>query len=133
MGATNGGEFVNPTTRRAFEFLCRAGETGDWQPLVEMLTEDFEFLFPAGPLRGHHEGAVGKEAFLQWVKKRAASRSVKTVELALHTDEWSVYCVDSRGEDALGQFETHVALFFKARGDQLCAYREYIGDITAWI
>jgi ketosteroid isomerase-like protein len=40
--------------------------------------------------------------------------------------------MDVIGDDNLGHFETHVALFFRVSGDQIVAYREYIGDISAW-
>lgn len=128
---------MNPEARAtaelAFDHLCTAGETGDWQPLLEMLSDEFEFLFPAGALRGKHTGLEGKGKFLQWVQKRASSRSRKTTDLKLFSEDWAVFCVDVIGDDSLGYFETHVALFFRVNGGRVVAYREYIGDISAWI
>jgi ketosteroid isomerase-like protein len=125
----------NPTeiARLAFEHLCGAGETGNWQPLLDLIANDFEFYFPAGAFRGQHTGEAGKTQFLAWVQHRLESRSIKTLNLSFSSGEWSVFCVNSVGEDKLGRFETHVALFFRVTNNQISAYREYIGDIGAWI
>jgi hypothetical protein len=57
-------------------------------PLLDMLSDEFEFLFPAGVLRGKHTGLEGKQNFLQWVQKRAPSRSRKTTDLKLFFGDW---------------------------------------------
>jgi ketosteroid isomerase-like protein len=119
--------------RRAYTYLCQAGETGDWALLLDMLTDDFEFLFPAGQYQGQHRGSQGHALFRSWAAHRQTSRSTKTLELELDAGEWMVFCVNSAGKDAQGPFQTHVALFFRVRDQQISAYREYIGDITAWI
>lgn len=121
------------TAERAYAALVHAGETGDWAPLLAMLTDDFEFLFPAGPLRGRHSGPEGKRMFQTWAERRRDARSWRTLDLTLFSGEWAVFCVDSRGEDSHGTFETHVALFFRVAGEKVSGYREYIGDIAAWI
>lgn len=127
------------TAELAFERLCAAGETGDWTPLLDMLDDDFDFLFPAGAHQARLSGPAARAAFEAWARSKAeTSRSRKTPELRLFgTDAsgqaWAVFGVDSRGEDRLGRFETHVALFFRVRGDRVTGYREYIGDIAAWI
>lgn len=121
------------TAQRAYAALVHAGETGDWAPILDMLTDDFEFLFPAGPLRGRHSGAEGKQKFQDWAERRRDARSWRILDLTLFSDEWAVFCVDTKGKDAHGTFETHVALFFRVSGDKISGYREYIGDLAAWI
>lgn len=128
---------MNPVARElanvAYTHLCHAGVTGDWIPLLSLTSEDFEFLFPAGPHRGHFFGREGKQKFLEWVAKRQQSRSSKTLESALCGERWAVFCVDSVGQDPQGRFQTHVALFFKVEGQQITGCREYIGDMLAWV
>lgn len=121
------------TARRAFDLLCAAGEHGDWDALLALLTDDFEFLFPAGAHRARLDGPEGRAAFEAWARHKAhTSRSRKTLVFEDYGDTWAVFGVDSRGQDALGAFETHVALMFRPEGDRLRGYREYIGDIDAW-
>ncbi len=118
--------------RTAMEALRLMGEghkTGDFGPYLSMLTEDYTFSMPVGRFRGEHRGRAEAEACYQGI---AASKP----EITFHppsrvTRQGSTVVVEYQDEGTIGDkpYRNRIAGSFDVRGDRICGYREYFGDI----
>ena len=119
--------------RRSFEHFRNGLRTGNWQPWLNVLTDDFTFRFPMGRWRGEHRGKQDAAAFFAYV------RQVYPEGLELEVDRVSV------GEDTVvfefrdwgtlvvpGQppreYRNRGAVSLDVRGDRIASYREYFGS-----
>ena len=57
-------EYTLKVAHQGFANLQHGLATGEWEPLLEMLTEDFWFWFPVGEYHGLNQGKERAKAFL---------------------------------------------------------------------
>lgn len=113
----------------AFEKLTHGLATGDWEPFLSLLTDDFSFWFPIGP---YHELNIGKAKaaeFFQYVTQTfAGGLAVESVDRV--TSNLTTVVFESRDQGLMnGQaYKNRVAVSFDIRGDKVCGYREYFGS-----
>lgn len=114
---------------RAFERFQTGLASGSWQPLLEMLTEDFTFFFPLGEFAGENHGRERAAAFFGHVAATFPDGLQVTLDRVTSNDTTVVY--EFRDEGTLrGQpYHNRVAVSFDIRGEQVAAYREYFGLI----
>jgi len=107
----------------------RAGlATGEWEPFLARLADDFTFHFPLGQYQGLNEGKDKAAEFFAFVSKVYAD--------GLFVDE--VLGVTADGTRVVFEFSDHGLMFGKTYnnkvaisldvcGEKICGYREYFG------
>lgn len=115
--------------KKAFSQLSHGLTTGDWNPLLDMLTDDFTFWFPMGQYHGLNHGKERMKEFLQYVSETFDEGITVTSIERITSNETTVvfeFCDEGmmRGEP----YKNRVAASFDVRGDKICAYREYFGS-----
>lgn len=125
---------VTSTALRAWRALAKAHDGGDFGAYLAMLTEDYVFSMPLGEFRGQN---VGRE------RAEACFRVIAASEPHLHYHD--PLRVSRQGDTVVIEFEDDGTIFgqpyrnriassFDVRGDKICGYREYFGDIDPdWI
>ena len=120
---------IRKVAQNAFSLLQQGLATGKWNPFLDCLTDDFVFWFPVGKYRGRNEGKEKAGEFFQYVTQlyplgltlylERITSNENTVVFELH-DEGLI-----RGEVL---YRNRAAISFDVRGNQICAYREYLGS-----
>lgn len=114
---------------QAFANLQHGLSTGDWNPMLDLLTEDFTFWFPVGPYHGLNEGKEKAQAFFQYVSE-VFQQSIKLTSLDRVTHNETTVVFEFRDEGRMWQeaYKNRIAVSFDVRGDKICSYREYFGS-----
>ncbi len=113
---------------RAFQHFQQGLATGDWQPFLAEVTEDFSFWFPMGPYHGLNEGKERAAEFFHYVSTTFEQGLTLTLDRVTSNDTTVVFEFRDEGL-MLGQaYKNRVAVSFDVRGDKICAYREYFGS-----
>lgn len=113
---------------QAFELFRHGLATGEWQPFVDMLAEDFTFWFPMGPYHGLNTGKERAIAFFQYVAATFSEGLSLTLDRVTSNETTVVF--EFRDEGLMwGQpYKNRVAVSFDVCGDKICGYREYFGS-----
>jgi ketosteroid isomerase-like protein len=127
----------DPDTRavldRAVANFFAGWATGDWEPYLEMLADDFVFQFPIGPYRGRHTGAGARQAMIAWAREHGAANNLisqSSIDIRLYDRDWVVVCDRGIGHIGGSPYNGLHAIFMKASGGKIVEYREYMGDIA---
>ncbi len=118
---------------RAFGHLRDGLASGNWQPWLDMLADDFSFRFPMGRWRGEHRGRSDAARFCAYV------RSVYPEGLELEIDrvtanqdtvvfefrDWGTLIIPDQPPRA---YRNRVAISLDVRDGRIAAYREYFGS-----
>lgn len=126
---TEGSKNTLIVAHQAFANLQHGLSTGDWNPMLEMLTEDFTFWFPVGPYHGLNEGKEKAQDFFQYVSE-VFEQSIKLTSLDRVTHNETTVVFEFRDEGMMWQepYKNRIAVSFDVRGDKICGYREYFGS-----
>jgi ketosteroid isomerase-like protein len=113
---------------QAFEHFTHALATGEWQPFMDMLSEDFTFWFPVGKYHGLNVGKERAMEFFGYVTETFSPGLSVTLDRVTSNETTVVF--EFRDEGLMwGQpYKNRVAVSFDVRGDKICAYREYFGS-----
>jgi ketosteroid isomerase-like protein len=115
--------------QQTFQHFAAGLATAQWQPFLDMLTDDFTFWFPAGPFRGWNVGKDRAAEFFQAVAQIFDQGLSVTVQRTTQNDTTIVFEIQSSGV-MLGQpYQNQAAIAFDVRGNQICGYREYLGVV----
>ena len=117
--------------RRAWEAWKHDVETGDPEPLVSMMTEDYEFMFP-NPTERFRGALYGKDEYRATSRWRWNDLGMRAkLELDGVTGsggtwafEWSIVS-KNRGRP----YTNHMCIFFDVRGEGVSAHREYVNEL----
>lgn len=114
---------------QAFEHLQHGLATADWQPMLDLLTDDFTFWFPVGTYHGLNVGKEQAQAFFQHVSQ-VFGNSIKVTSLERVTSNETTVVFEFRDEGMMfGEpYANRIAVSFDVRGDKICSYREYFGS-----
>ncbi len=125
----NTSENTLKVAQQAFEHFTQGLETGEWQALLDMLTDDFTFWFPMGKFQGLNTGKERAKEFFEYVSE-AFKPGLKLTSLDNITSNEKTVIFEFRDEGNLfGQpYKNRVAVAFDVRGDKICSYREYFGS-----
>jgi ketosteroid isomerase-like protein len=109
--------------------------TGDWEPFIATLSDDFIFQFPAGPYAGRHVGAGAKNKLVAWAREHGkAGNRVPNVEITLrvHDKDWIV--LNDRGSGVIDgkPYDNLHAIEMKAKNGKIVEFREYFGNLTGF-
>jgi ketosteroid isomerase-like protein len=114
---------------QAFENLQHGLATADWNPLLDMLTEDFTFWFPVGQYHGINVGKEKAKALFQYVSE-VFGTTIKLTSLERVTSNETTVVFEFRDEGMMREepYKNRIAVSFDVRGDKICGYREYFGS-----
>jgi ketosteroid isomerase-like protein len=126
---TQDSENTLKVARQAFENLTHGMATGEWEALLDMLTEDFTLWFPMGKFHGSNVGKERAREFFEYVFE-SFSPGLNLTGLDRVTSNETTAVFEFRDEGLLfGQlYKNRVAVSFDVRGDKICGYREYFGS-----
>lgn len=112
---------------RAFQHFCAGLAAGQWEPFLDMLSDDFSFWFPRGKYKGLNIGKERAREFFAYVSSVFSEGLSVTLDRVVGSG--STYIFEFRDEGKLrGQpYANRVAIALDVRGHQICAYREYFG------
>lgn len=115
--------------KQAFSHLTHGLATGDWNQLLDMLTEDFTFWFPVGPFHGLNVGKDRVREFFQYVSETfSGGLTITSVERVTSNETTVVFEFRDEGMLRGEPYKNRVAISLDIRGDKICAYREYFGS-----
>lgn len=120
---------ILPVAEAAFADYAAGLATGEWEPFLARLTNDFTFWFPAGPFKGTNQGKEKIAAFLAAVPKIFPGGLTLTVWQVTSNATTVVFEVHSVGRMGDAPYENQAAIAFDVRGDKICSYREYLGAV----
>jgi uncharacterized protein (DUF1330 family)/ketosteroid isomerase-like protein len=112
----------------AFADLRHGLASGEWEPFLEHLSDDFTFHFPLGRYQGLNRGKAKAEEFFHFVS-RAYPDGLDVYEVVGVTAEGNrvVFEFRDRGELRGAPYENLVAISLDVCGEKICGYREYFG------
>ena len=115
--------------QQGFDKLMHGLGTGDWNPLLDMLSDDFTFWFPIGPYQGLNAGKERAKEFFEYVTEVFGS-SITLTSLERVTNSETTVVFEFRDEGIMrGQpYKNRIAVSFDVNGDKICGYREYLGS-----
>ena len=119
--------------KRAFELFRSGLSSGNWQPWLDVLTDDFSFRFPMGRWRGEHRGKEDAAEFLAYVRQVYPEGLELEVDRVTTNDstvvfefrDWGVLVIPGHPPR---EYRNRVAVSLDVRGDRIAAYREYFGS-----
>lgn len=113
---------------QAFEHFRYGLATGEWQPFLDMLTDDFSFWFPIGKFHGLNEGKDRAIAFFNYVNDVYSEGLTLTLDRVTSNETTVVFEFRDQGKMWGEPYKNRVAISFDVRGDKICSYREYLGS-----
>lgn len=120
---------VRATALRAWHGLAEGHRNGNFQAYLDLLTEDYVFSMPLGEFRGRNVGrdraARCYEAIMQ------AKPRLTFLEPSLIAVHNSTAVIEWEDEGTLMNmpYRNRIVGVFEVRGEQICGYREYFGNI----
>lgn len=116
--------------QEGFERFKQGLATGQWEPFLEMLTEDCSFSIPASSYKDANQGKTILAKFLNYASECVFKRSLTlTLQRITHNETTVVFEVRSEGEMWENPYENQAAIAFDIQGDRICSYREYLAVI----
>lgn len=112
----------------AFGDLRKGLATGEWQPWLDRLTDDFTLHFPLGRFQGLNEGKERAVEFFTFVSQ-AYPDGLEITEVLGVTAEGNrvVFEFEDTGSLRGQPYHNVVAISLDVCGEQICGYREYFG------
>jgi ketosteroid isomerase-like protein len=126
---TENSENTLKVAHQAFENLQHGLATGDWNPLLDLLTEDFTFWFPVGTYHGLNVGKEKAKDFFLYVSEMFG-QTIRLTSLERVTSNETTVVFEFRDEGMMqsAPYKNRIAVSFDVRGDKICGYREYFGS-----
>ncbi|BAZ40430.1 hypothetical protein NIES4101_63910 [Calothrix sp. NIES-4101] len=126
---TQASEKTFKVAKQAFDNLMYGFETSDWNPLLNILTDDFTFWFPIGEYHGLNVGKERAKDFFQYVTE-VFGQTIKLTTVERVTSSETTVVFEFRDEGMMrGQpYKNRIAISFDVRDEKICGYREYLGS-----
>lgn len=129
----NVNDTVLATAKAAFKHFQQGAATGNWQPYLDMLIEDYRFQYPIpGAFYGENRGRDRVAAYCQMLTETTKLTLSEPHHITADGDTVALeYTVV--GQVAGHPFETKVTFFYIVQGNKIGQHREYSGDIAPFI
>lgn len=115
----------------ALRLLEQGFETGDFAAYLELLTDDFTFWVPAGPMRGMHIGRDAAARNYAFVSAAPGTRIQFSPPFSVtRNDSTVVFELEDEGTILGRPFQNRIALAFEVRDGRISGFREYVGDVS---
>lgn len=123
------------TLENAYQKFLNGWATDNWQPFLDLLSDDLIFQYPAGVYRGRHLPPEGKPKMVAWANShRDAGDRIQIIpSLKVFQDDWGIFTANSVGTYNGEAYDGNEAYFLRVQENRIVEYREYIGDIVGWL
>jgi ketosteroid isomerase-like protein len=120
---------ILPVAEAGFAAFAHGLATGKWSDFLNLLSDDFTFWFPAGPFQGWNRGKDQAAKFLSAASQVFAGGLTVEVVRITQGGNTVVFEVKSQGQMLGHPYQNQAAIAFEVQGEQIIAYREYLGVI----
>lgn len=126
----------NPTiniAQKAFDYLAQGWATGNFQPYLDLLSDNVKFRLPVGTQRGQPFGYEGKEQITARLRARQAAGDRLTFnppDRITSNDITVTFEFESQGIIRNQPYKGRNAISFEFKNDKISSIREYFGDIN---
>ena len=118
------------TAQKAFKHFSHGLETGEWQPYLDMLTDDFTLWFPLGKFRGKNVGKDSASAFFKYLSEELeVAVTISSIINVCSNENTVVFEFVDEGTSLGKPYQNRMTASLDVRGDKICGHREYVGDI----
>ncbi|HEY9675885.1 MAG TPA: nuclear transport factor 2 family protein [Waterburya sp.] len=114
--------------QQAFGHFTHGLATGEWQPFMDMLSDDFTFWFPVGPYHGLNVGKERVREFFEYVSEAFKPGLSVTLDRVTSNETTVVFEFRDEGQLRGEPYKNRVAVSFDVRDNKICYYREYFGS-----
>lgn len=114
--------------KKAFGYFTQGLETGEWEPFLAMLTDDFSFWFPVSKFHGLNQGKERAREFFEYVASAYSDGLTVMLDRVMSNETTVVFEFRDEGLMWGNDYKNRVAVSFDVRGDKICFYREYFGS-----
>ncbi|RCJ27255.1 hypothetical protein A6770_25950 [Nostoc minutum NIES-26] len=121
------------TAQQAFDYLARGWATGNFQPYIDMLSDDVSFWLPVGTQRDQSFSYEGKEQIIARLRTRQAAGDrliFSPADRITSNDTTITFEFESQGTIRNQPFRGRNAISFDVKNDKISSIREYFGDIN---
>ena len=120
--------------QQAFAAFAEGWRTSDFQPFLEMLTDEFTFWYPYGKYRGKFSGREGKAQMI--AKCRDHSEAVDCLSFSpphhiTSSDTTVMFEFECEGIIGGESYRGRLAIALDVRDDKISGFREYFGDVDS--
>ncbi len=118
--------------QQAFDYLAQGWATGDFQPYIDMLSDQVRFWVPVGKQRSTSFGYESKEQMSArlWRHKETGDRLILSPPDHVTSNDTTVtFEFESQGTIANQPFKGRNAISFDIKDGKISGVREYFGDI----
>ena len=112
----------------AFTQFSHGLATGDWEPFLAMVTDDFAFFFPMGEYQGAHTGRDTARAFFAYVRSAFPDGLTVMLDRVMSNANTVVFEFRDEGVFRGAPYRNRVAVSFDVRDGRIAQYREYFGS-----
>jgi hypothetical protein len=118
--------------QQAFEAFEQGWATGNFQPFLNSLTDEFIFWYPYGEYRGKFSGYEGKAMIVAKCRGHSESGDRLIFSKPHHiTSSSTTVMFEFECEGVLGgePYEGRLAIALDVSGNKISGFREYFGDV----
>ncbi|WGV23633.1 nuclear transport factor 2 family protein [Halotia branconii] len=118
--------------QQAFDHLAQGWSTGEFQPYIDMLSDQVKFWIPVGKQRNTSFGYESKEQIIArlWRRKEKGDRlTFSPPDRVTSNDKTVTFEFESQGTIANQPFKGRNAISFNVKNGKISDVREYFGDI----
>lgn len=120
---------VRSTALRAWDCLAEGHLNGNFQGYLEMLTEDYVFFMPLGEFRGRNMGRDRAAQCYRAITQAKPRLTFLAPSLILVHNNTVVIEWEDEGTLMEMPYRNRIVGVFEVRGERVCGYREYLGNI----
>ncbi len=123
---------IDTIARQAFTAFSQGWISGDFQPFLELLTDDFVFWYPYGKYRGKFSGTEGKAQIIAKCHEHrmAGDRlSFCSPHHIMSSETTVMFEFECEGIIDREPYRGRIALALDISNDRISGFREYFGDV----
>lgn len=116
----------------AFDAFAQGWATGNFQPFLEMLTDEFTFWYPYGNYRGKFTGRAGKAQMIAKCHEHTQAGDRLTFSPPHHitsSDTTVMFEFECEGMIDKEPYRGRIAIALEVSDGRISGFREYFGDV----
>lgn len=118
---------VIKTAQKAFDHFSQGIASGNWQPLLDMLTDDCTARIPVAKFKTENSGKNTIAAYFRFLSQELKIKAILTPVSVTSNQNTVGFEFTVKGTAAGKPTSTHNTVFFDVRGDKVSGFREYFG------
>jgi ketosteroid isomerase-like protein len=125
-------ESIFPIAHQAFAAFSQGWLTGDFQPFLAMLTDEFNFSYPYGKYRGQFSGTDGKAQIMAQCRGHSEAGDYLKFQPPHHitsSETTVMFEFECEGVIEGEAYHGRIAIALDVSGDRISGFREYFGDV----